>query len=700
MTASAISLALLLAATHALAPSQPPVTLHYTPKHRLHRNRRGHPEHPGRLDEFILPTARSLGDAVAWRELGAPRSDALDAVLRVHDGDHVARVERASARRFGRARLGPDTFVNRRSQEAFLCGVSLWLDAVDGALNRSSGVEFALSRPPGHHAGRASADGFCVYNYCAAAAAHALDVHQCDWVAILDWDAHHGNGVAAYADEDPRICYASVHQAPLWPNTGDDASDRGFHGNRLSAPVARGAGPAAFEAAWRSCVDFCEAFAEQRGGKGLAIVCAGFDALEDDPLVQCRLGVDDFAPLMEAVLAWQPTVVAGLEGGYCAAMGPALRAALDPALGGDLAARVLAARAPDGGRDDGGRVTLCSEAALPPRGGLKRCAGVVVCVDADGAPRAVAARLPPLGLPTSGFGDFDPNVRTLRDRATGTKFYVDSGDVRGPWCPEWAFGRRGGDRPGRPKLSTVARKAASWVLYRRARRDRRTLATARIEVVDGAATVSRAEYDALVAAAANTSIPRRKRLRRLVLAGAISQGNFDSLAASGAATITTAYDASAGTVRSSCVTSGGFELGSYLVRLSGEPTPGTDAVIAQLLHGGDFTKVKRSANGFAKIAAGVAVFVEPAARGRNLGVVLFKEAMRACRALGFDYMLFIEQDTGSGRLVAWYESIGFVVVPSDAIPGLDRAMVGPLPDDAAYYDADREDAIRVVKFER
>ena len=92
--------------------------------------------------------------------------------------------------------------------------------------------------------------------------------------------------------------------------------------------------------------------------------------------------------------------------------------------------------------------------------------------------------------------------------------------------------------------------------------------------------------------------------------------------------------------------------------------------------------------------------MEPAARGRNLGVVLFKEAMRACRALGFDYMLFIEQDTGSGRLVAWYESIGFVVVPSDAIPGLDRAMVGPLPDDAAYYDADREDAIRVVKFER
>ncbi|KAH8050727.1 NAD-dependent histone deacetylase [Aureococcus anophagefferens] len=216
----AISLALLLAATHALAPSQPPVTLHYA-EAPLARNRRGHPEHPGRLDEFILPTARNLGDAVAWRELGAPRSDALDAVLRVHDGDHVARVERASG---APAAARADTFVNRRSHEAFLCGVSLWLDAVDGALNRSSGVEFALSRPPGHHAGRASADGFCVYNYCAAAAAYALDVHKCDWVAILDWDAHHGNGVAAYADEDPEFATASVHQAPLWRTGGAPAT--------------------------------------------------------------------------------------------------------------------------------------------------------------------------------------------------------------------------------------------------------------------------------------------------------------------------------------------------------------------------------------------------------------------------------------------------------------------------------------------
>ena len=167
--------------------------------------------------------------------------------------------------------------------------------------------------------------------------------------------------------------------------------------------------------------------------------------MDSDPLAQCRLAPDDFAALMAAVLDWAPQAVVGLEGGYSADMGAALAASLDPALGGDLAARTAAARkaaakpessgsstassSSHGGEEE--RVALCPEASLPPKGGLRRFKGVVVCVDAAGVARAVSARLPPVGLPTCGFGDFDPNVRTVRDRATGTKFYVDSGDVRG-----------------------------------------------------------------------------------------------------------------------------------------------------------------------------------------------------------------------------------------------------------------------------
>ena len=77
-----------------------------------------------------------------------------------------------------------------------------------------------------------------------------------------------------------------------------------------------------------------------------------------------------------------------------------------------------------------------------------------------------------------------------------------------------------------------------------------------------------------------------------------------------------------------------------------------------------------------------------AARGRNIGEVLFKEAMRACRALDFRYMLFVERDGGSGKLIKWYEAMGFRVVPPDVLPGLDRAMVGYLPPDQTFYDVE------------
>ena len=134
------------------------------------------------------------------------------------------------------------------------------------------------------------------------------------------------------------------------------------------------------------------------------------------------------------------------------------------------------------------------------------------------------------------------------------------------------------------------------------------------------------------------------------------------------------------------------------MRLADAATPATDSVIAGLLHGGDGAAVRRSRKtGSARVAAGVAVYVEPAARGRRLGEVLFKEAMRACRAAGFDYMLFVERDTGSGKLVAWYEAMGFAQIPSDALPGLDRAMIGLLPEDGDFYDVALAPNVRVVR---
>ena len=191
--------------------------------------------------------------------------------------------------------------------------------------------------------------------------------------------------------------------------------------------------------------------------------------------------------------------------------------------------------------------------------------------------------------------------------------------------------------------------------------------------------------EAILSAAPRQLYPKlRKRRRRRRL---VTQRSFARAAQNDRATVSTSIKN--GELRTTAVTSGGLELGYYLVRLPDEPTPGTDDALSAILHGGDSTKVERdSRRGTAKVAAGVAVFVEPAARGRNIGEVLFKEAMRACRALDFRYMLFVERDGGSGKLVKWYEAMGFRVVPPDALPGLDRAMVGYLPSDQTFYDVE------------
>ena len=151
--------------------------------------------------------------------------------------------------------------------------------------------------------------------------------------------------------------------------------------------------------------------------------------------------------------------------------------------------------------------------------------------------------------------------------------------------------------------------------------------------------------EAVLSAAPTTLGPKlRKRRRRR---GLVTQRAFSKAAENDRATVATTV--TKGELRTAAVTSTGLELGYYLVRLPDEPTPGTDDALSAILHGGDSTQVERdSRRGTAKVAAGVAVFVEPAARGRNIGEVLFKEAMRACRALDFRYMLFVERDGGSG----------------------------------------------------
>ncbi|KAJ8602000.1 hypothetical protein CTAYLR_002750 [Chrysophaeum taylorii] len=649
---------------------QPP-TVHFAAEHGKHRNGPEHPESPARLDTVCVPAVKALGGGVRWEDVGR-RADAQAAVLRVHDAAHVDRVRRAPA--WGLLELGPDTFVRRGSLEALLAAQSTWLDAVDAALSGRTSSSWALSRPPGHHAGRASADGFCVFNFVAGAAAYALDVRNLSSVAIVDWDVHHGNGVAAYVDEEPRASYASVHQAPLWPGTGDDPADRGPLENRFSAPVGRGANRDAYVAAWRTCLEFAAASRPE-----LVLVSAGFDALRSDPLAQCSLSPADFRDLSAMVGETfnnddqNVPVVFGLEGGYSPEMGEALARSLEP--------WVFASPPPLSHEQSRAEIALCRADELPERGTARRIGDACVCVDATGTPSVVCDRLPPFGLETLDFGDFDPHVRVFADRCTGTKFYAETGDVRGAWCSS---------------------KKRWWLRFLRPEKE--PLVVARCRIRGDHLLVDELDLDRVKAASRRLQARDRPAF---LLAGVPSRAYIDTLARTAPLEIRTV--AANGEVRSSCYARDdpGVELGSYLVRTpkpGDPPTPATDALIADLLHAGDFAAINKSpADASAKVAAGVAVFVEPAARGRKIGDLLFKQAMRACRLLGFNYMLFIERDSGSGRLVKWYEAMGFVKVPPDALPGLDRAMIGELPDPvlgAAFYDSHQtqKDDVRVLPF--
>jgi len=175
---------------------------------------------------------------------------------------------------------------------------------------------FAAVRPPGHHAEPARPMGFCLFNNAAVAALHARAQWGVQRVAVVDFDVHHGNGTQAMFATDPDLFYASSHQSPCYPGTGD-AWERGVANNVVNTPLRPGEGSAAFRTAWKETI-----LPElDRFAPGLLIVSAGFDAHKADPLAQLRLETADFAWITAELVQIAERhcggrVVSVLEGGY------------------------------------------------------------------------------------------------------------------------------------------------------------------------------------------------------------------------------------------------------------------------------------------------------------------------------------------------------------------------------------------------
>lgn len=285
-----------------------PFPIYTHPACLAHDTGPGHAERPQRLTA-VIDALRAGCEDLDWLE--APRARAGQ-LLRVHA---PALVEQVLAPTDAMVALDPDTVLSPASAEAALRAAGAVLAAVDAACAGHAPRAFCAVRPPGHHATAGTAMGFCLFNAVAVAAAHALDAHGLARVTIVDFDVHHGNGTQDIFEHEPRVQYASSHQWPLYPGTGD-ARERGV-GNVCNAPLPPGSGSRRFREAWTgTLLPAIDAFAPQ-----LVLVSAGFDAHWRDPLAQLQLDAGDFAWITQelGVLADRHAggrMVSALEGGY------------------------------------------------------------------------------------------------------------------------------------------------------------------------------------------------------------------------------------------------------------------------------------------------------------------------------------------------------------------------------------------------
>ena len=236
----------------------------------------------------------------------------------VHDASYIARAEetcRAGAPFLDVADVG----VSRRSSDVARLAAGGALAMADGIVAGDVENGFVLSRPPGHHAERGMALGFCLFNNVAIAARYLQRTHGVDKVLILDFDVHHGNGTQHTFEEDPSVMYASIHQYPYYPGTGavsETGMGRGA-GATVNCPVPAGAGDEEYQRAFNERIlPAAEAFAPE-----FVIVSAGFDAHAADPLAQVRVSTECFAWMTGRIVEVADKHAGGrvlsmLEGGY------------------------------------------------------------------------------------------------------------------------------------------------------------------------------------------------------------------------------------------------------------------------------------------------------------------------------------------------------------------------------------------------
>ncbi len=276
----------------------------------LHDMGAQHPESPARLssiEDYLL----AVGLLEHFLDIDAPAAT-REQLLRVHAADYLDDLE-ASVPKHGLVHLDPDTALNPHTRDAALRAAGAVVKAADMVISGEAENAFCNVRPPGHHAERRRAMGFCFFNNVAVGAAQALDAHGLARVAIVDFDVHHGNGTEDIFRDDPRVMMLSTFQHPFYPYSGVDGRNERMVNVPLPAYSDGGQFRAAVQSQWLPAIrDF---------KPEMLFVSAGFDAHRDDDMASLGLVEEDYT----WVTAWlmqqaremcSGRIVSTLEGGY------------------------------------------------------------------------------------------------------------------------------------------------------------------------------------------------------------------------------------------------------------------------------------------------------------------------------------------------------------------------------------------------
>jgi acetoin utilization deacetylase AcuC-like enzyme len=295
-----------------------------------HLNPPGHPERVERAEvmQVIASEFRRRGGEVL-----EPRVASEDEIARIHDREYIGLIRETAGRAVA---LDPDTFTSPDSCDVAMLAAGAAVSAVDHVIDGGTGSRaLVLSRPPGHHAERSRAMGFCLFNNVAIGAAHAR-ARGLGRVAVVDFDVHHGNGTQWSFYDDASVLVMSSHQSPFYPGTGavdEIGTDRGT-GFTVNLPMAAGATDADYERVYVAAAAILRQFRPD-----LILLSAGFDAHVDDPVGGMRVTTPQFGRITSLIAAaadecCDGRVVAITEGGYdLAALAASLRVVIDVLIG-------------------------------------------------------------------------------------------------------------------------------------------------------------------------------------------------------------------------------------------------------------------------------------------------------------------------------------------------------------------------------